>query len=127
LGGQREDDMEVPDRQEIGLLGLQPCACRRALAPWAVPVAAGVIGDPLMPAVRTGFDVTTESSGTTGLYRRHDLELAEVQVPGMSGPIGRTRSPENIGDLDEGAHRFRQAEACPPSGPSAGRADSQPP
>jgi hypothetical protein len=37
LGGQREDDMKVPDRQEIGLLGVEPGACRGALAPRAVP------------------------------------------------------------------------------------------
>jgi hypothetical protein len=31
LGWQREDDMEVADRQQIGLALGEPCACRRAL------------------------------------------------------------------------------------------------
>ncbi len=78
LGGQREHDVEVADRQEIGLLRLQPGACRGALAPRTVPVATGVIGDPLMPAVRTGFDVAAQGSGATGLDRRHDLELVQA-------------------------------------------------
>ena len=69
LGGQCEDHLEVPDRQEVGLLGVEPCACCGALAPWAVPVAAGVIGDPLMPAVGTGFDVTAQSRGAASLDR----------------------------------------------------------
>src|SRR5690606_33800420 len=123
----REDDMEVADRQEIGLLGLQPCACRRALAPWTVPVATGVVGDPLMPAVGTGFDVTAQSSSATGLDRRHHLELAEAQVYGMGGAIGRAGRAKDIGNLDSGAHWLRRVEACPPSGPSAGRGDWQPP
>lgn len=32
LGGQREDDVEVPGWQEIGLLGFDPGACSGALA-----------------------------------------------------------------------------------------------
>jgi hypothetical protein len=79
--------------------------CRRALAPRTVPVATGVVGDPLMPAVGTGFDVTAKRSGAAGLDRRHDLELAEAQVPGMVRAIRWTGNPEDIGDLDGGAHR----------------------
>ena len=127
LCGQREHDVEVADRQEIGLLGLQPCACRRALAPRTVPVATGVVGDPLMPAVGTGFDVTAKRSGAAGLDRRHDLELIKAQMPGMGRAIGWARRAKDIGDLDGVAHRVRQVEACPPSGPSAGRGDWRPP
>lgn len=105
LGGQREDHMEVADRQEIGRLGFEPGACRCALAPGTMPVAAGVVGDPLVPAVRAGFHMTTKRSGTTGLDRRHDLELVQAQMPGMRGAISRTRSTENVGDLDGVAHR----------------------
>jgi hypothetical protein len=105
LGRQREDDVEVADRQEIGLLGFEPGACSGALAPRAVPVAAGVVGDPLMAAVGTGFDVATQGSGAAGLDRRHDLELTEAQMTGMGCAIGRTGSPKDIGDLNGGAHR----------------------
>ena len=96
--------MEVPDGQEIGLLSFEPSACRGALAPRAVPVATGVIGDTLMAAVGTGFDVTTQGSGATGLDRRHDLEVAEAQVSGMGSAIGRTGRAKDIGDLDAVAH-----------------------
>src|SRR5690606_35899991 len=70
-----------------------------------VPVAARVIGDALMPAVCAGFNVTAQGSGAAALDRRHDLELAEAQMPGMGRAIGRTSSAEDIGDLDDGAHR----------------------
>ena len=43
---------------QIGLLGSHPGACCGTLAPGTVSVATGVIGDPLMPAVRTGLDMS---------------------------------------------------------------------
>ena len=39
LGRQSEDDMEIADRQKIGLAGREPVPCRRALAPGAMAVA----------------------------------------------------------------------------------------
>src|SRR5208337_4460250 len=39
LGGQREDDMEVADRQQVGLTLSEPCASRSALALRTMPVA----------------------------------------------------------------------------------------
>ncbi len=38
LGRQGEHDMEVADRQQIGLARGEPLPCRRALAFWAMPV-----------------------------------------------------------------------------------------
>jgi hypothetical protein len=60
LARQREDDMEVADRQQIGLALGQPNPRRRALASGAVAVAAIVVGDALMPAVLTGIDVAAQ-------------------------------------------------------------------
>ena len=51
LGRQREDDVEVADRQQIGLARGEPVPCRRALALGAMPVAAGVVGDAAVAAV----------------------------------------------------------------------------
>jgi hypothetical protein len=48
LRREREDDVEVADRQEVGLALPQPGACRRTLTARAVPVAAAV-GDPPVP------------------------------------------------------------------------------
>jgi len=69
LGGQREHDVEIADRQQVGVALLQPGACGSALAPGTVPVAARVIGDALVPAVRAGLNVTAQGSGATGLDR----------------------------------------------------------
>jgi len=39
LGRQRENDVEITDRQQIGLAGRQPILRRRALTLWAMAVA----------------------------------------------------------------------------------------
>jgi hypothetical protein len=51
LGGDREDHVEVADRQQVGLACGEPFACRCALALWAVPVPAAVVGDAAVAAV----------------------------------------------------------------------------
>jgi len=63
LGRQREDDVEVSDRQQIGLALGEPGAGGRTLALGTVPVAAAVVGDALVAAVRAGLDMTAEGGG----------------------------------------------------------------
>ncbi len=57
LGRQGEDNVEVADRQQVGLALGEPGACGGALALGAVPVAAAVIGDAPMAAVLAGLDM----------------------------------------------------------------------
>jgi len=45
----------------LGLPLGQPCCARRALALWAMPVAARIVSDPLVATVETLFDVSAES------------------------------------------------------------------
>ena len=106
LGRQREDDVEVSDRQQVGLALGQPGARGGALALGAVPVAAAVVGDPPVAAVLAGLDMTAEGRRAAMLDRRHDLELMQAQVPGMGGPISGAGSTEDVGDLERGAHRL---------------------
>jgi hypothetical protein len=44
--------------------------------------------------------MTAQSRRAALLDRRHDLELREAQVPGISGPISGAGSTENVGDLE---------------------------
>src|SRR3546814_15361955 len=75
LGGQREDDMEIADREKVGLAGFKPCARRSALALGAVTVTAAVIGDAPVAAVLAGLHMAAERRGPALLDLRHDLEL----------------------------------------------------
>jgi hypothetical protein len=77
-GGQRENHVKIRHRQQLGLARRKPFLGGRPLAPGAVPVAAGVIGDPCVRAVLAALDVTAEHSGATNLYCRHDAPLGEA-------------------------------------------------
>ena len=100
LGGQREHDMEVTDRQQVGLARGEPGPCGGALALGAMPVAAGVVGDPPVPAVGAGLDMPAQRGGAAVLDRRHDLELLQAQMPGMGSPISWPGGTQDIGDLE---------------------------
>ena len=55
----------------------QPSLGRPPLALGAVPVAAGVVGDAGVRAVRTLLDVAAEFRGAAELTRPHDTSLRE--------------------------------------------------
>jgi hypothetical protein len=99
LGGQREHHVEVADGQQTGLAFGKPCPRGRTPALRAVPVAAAVLGDPPVPAVGAGLEVTAHGSGAAVFDCRHHLELDKAQMPGMRGPIGGSGSAEDVGDL----------------------------
>jgi len=110
---QREHDVEVSHRQQVGFPMGEPCTCGRALAPGTVPVAAAVIGDPPLPAVLAGFDMAAKRRGAAVLNRRHDLELLQTELPCMGDPVGGPGSTEDVGDLDRGAHAQPSGEISP--------------
>lgn len=53
-----------------------------------------------MPAVLAGLDMTAKGCGAAVLDRRHHLELAEAQMPGMVRSVGGSDIAEDIGDLE---------------------------
>ncbi|KHS41576.1 hypothetical protein NJ75_04675 [Novosphingobium subterraneum] len=53
-----------------------------------------------MPAIIAGFNVTAQCGGAAVLDRRHDLELAEAEMPGMGCTIGGPGAVEDVGDLE---------------------------
>ena len=69
-GRQGEHDMEVGDRQQLGLARLQPGLGRPPLALGAVPVAAGVVGDAGVGAVRALLDMAAQRRRAAELDRR---------------------------------------------------------
>ena len=69
FGRQREDDVEVADRQQICLARSEPVPCRCALALGAMPVAARVVGDATVAAVFACLDMTAERCAAAGLDR----------------------------------------------------------
>jgi hypothetical protein len=60
---------------------------------------AGVVGDPSVAAIHTTFDMAAESSRAALLNRRHDLELAKADMPGIGSAPGRPMAMEDVCDL----------------------------
>ena len=83
LGRQREDDVEIADRQQVGLALGEPGARGRGLALRTMPIATRVVGDPKIAAVVAAIDMAAERRGAAVLDRRHDLQLGEAQTPSV--------------------------------------------
>ena len=75
---QGEDDVIVWNRQKLRLAFFEPLPRRRALALRAVAVGAGIVGDAFVRAVLAALDMSAERGGSTGLDRRHHLQLGEA-------------------------------------------------
>ena len=111
-GRQGEDDVVVGNRQQLGLAVGQPLSRRRGLTLRAMPVAAGIVGDPLVRAVLAALDVSAERGRATGLDRRHDLQLREAHVPGVGLSPRRPVGAKDVGDL-QGRPRHAAAVSRP--------------
>ena len=84
LSGQGEDDVEIADRQQIGLAGGEPIRRRRALTLWAMAIAARVVSDAAVATILAALDVPAERGRASLLDRRHDLELTQAHSPALA-------------------------------------------
>ena len=114
--GQREDDVVVLHRQQIGLPGFQPTLGRMTLALRAVAVAAGVVGHLIGTAATAAQDMATQRRAAALLDGRHDLELAQAQVAALRGAPGGSMNTKDVGNLQGGLHHdasLRRAAGSP--------------
>jgi hypothetical protein len=114
---QREHDVIIRHRQQLGFAIGEPLLGRGALALRAVPVAAGIVGDGRVGAVLAARDMAAEGCRAAVLDRRHYLQLVEADMAGMGLPPCRTTVAENIRNLQSRTrHRPRVSRAArPPS------------
>jgi hypothetical protein len=96
---QREDDVKVGDREQLGFASGEPLRRSAPLAPGAVAVATRVVGDAGMGTVLATLDVPAERSRTASFYRVHDAKLASAYMPGIDFAPGRTVAAEDIRHL----------------------------
>ena len=106
-GRQSKDQVIVLDRQKVDLAGLEPAPGRTGLALWAMPVTAGVVGDLGMLTGGTLQHMATECGAAALLDRRHDLVLAQAEMPALGLPPSEPVGPEDIRDLERIGHRCR--------------------
>lgn len=99
LGRQGEDNVEVGNRQQLGLARFQPRLRRPPLALGTVPIAAGVISDARVRTVLAALDMPAERRGATDLDRRHDAPLGKAEMRLVGGPPGSAEAVEDIRHL----------------------------
>lgn len=106
-GRHREHDVEIGDRQQVGLTVSQPPFASCALALGAMPIAAAVERHAGMRAILTSLDMTAKRCRPAKLDRGHDAAFDAAKMPVMDSAICMTMAAENIRHLQPGAHHFR--------------------
>ena len=107
---QREDDVEIRHRQELGLALGEPLLCCCGLAFRAMAITARVIGNPRIAAVLvlTTRNMAAERRCAAALDRTHDFELAEAHMAGVGLTPRRSEVAEDICDFESGTdHEYR--------------------
>ena len=76
--GTVKNDVEIADRQQVGLACGEPLTCCRPLTLGAVPIPATVVRDAVVAAVLAAFDMAAERRRSAkSRDRRHHLELGQ--------------------------------------------------
>ena len=102
---QGEDDVEVFDRQQLGLPILQPLSAHERLALRAMPVAAAVERNALVPAGVALLDVATQRRRATVLYGGHDTALPTAERVSVIVTVRKPDLTEDVRHLEPlGAH-----------------------
>ena len=114
--GQREDDVEIGNRQKFGLARGEPLRPRRALTLRTMAVAAGVIGDPRHAAVVAGLDVTAERPRPARDDRAHHAPFDTTQMAGMRRAIGVAMAAQDVSDLKANARPAPGHRSLQPGG-----------
>ncbi len=97
---QREYQVVILDRQQIGLTRFEPTLRGTALASGTMAVTARVVGNLAMIAALAMPYMTTERRAAASLDGRHDLELAETNVSPVHLTPRLAPSTEDIRDLE---------------------------
>ncbi len=98
--------MEVRDRQQVLLTRREPALPSAHHALRAVPVAARVVGDLLVPAAVATLDDPTQGGGAAALDRVEHLRLGRRD---MTAPGGDQVRADDVGHLQAVAHGVRPA------------------
>ena len=96
---QGEDDIVILDRQQFAAARFEPAARGAGLALRAVAIAARVVGNVDVVTGVAAQRMYAQHRAAALLDVRHDLELAQAQVPVLSLSPGRTVGEEDVRDL----------------------------
>ena len=86
--GQREDDVEIGNRQQFGLPIGQPSRPCEPLTLRTMPIAARVVGDARRTAIVAGFHVPAKHRRSACRDRANDAPLGPPDMSGVVAKIG---------------------------------------
>ena len=97
--GQCEDDVEIGNRQQLGLARGNPGRAGRSLTLRAMPVTTGIVGNPRHATIVTSLDVAAECGGAADGNRAHHPLLDTTEMTLMCTGVGGTMTAQDVGDL----------------------------
>jgi len=107
--GQNEHSMDVGSGQQFALARSEPASARVALASWAMPVSARVVGDPgRMSAAGAAIAMSTQRSGTAAHDGQQHLPVLPVDPPAAVFKERLLSTANNVGHL----HRRPVLQLC---------------
>jgi hypothetical protein len=111
---QREYDVEIRNRQQVGGTRFEPRARRAGLALRAMPIAAGVVGNGRVAAIVAALNVAAKRSCPARLNRSHHAKCGSVEVAGIAGAKAVAVAAEHVRHLQHRARHGRRYGAGEP-------------
>ena len=110
---QSEDGMDIASGQQFPFARLEPASARVALASWAMPVSARVVGDPgRMSAAGAAVAMPTQRGGAAAHDGQQHLPVLPVDPPAAVFHKCLSSTANNVGHLHE--RPVVQLCLCPP-------------
>ena len=97
--GQREDEVEIPHGQQLGLARRQPCLGSTGLAFGAMAITARIVGDVLVRTVFATRDMPAERRSAAAFDCTHHLQLVQVDMFSIGRTPGSAMVAEDIRNL----------------------------
>ena len=96
---QREDDVDIAGGQQFAFPRLEPAQAGVALAPWAMPVAARVVRDGSMSAVRALIAMSAQRGGAAACDGQQHLFVLPVDPLATALNKGLSCTANDVGHL----------------------------
>jgi hypothetical protein len=113
FSGQSEDGMDIASGQQFPFARLEPASARVALASWAMPVSARVVGDGgRMSAAGATVAMSAQRGGAAAHDGQQHLLVLPVDPPATAFDKCLSSTANNVGHLHE--RPALQLCLCPP-------------
>src|ERR1700694_4775046 len=104
--------MDVARGEAFLATRLEPTAAGVGLTLWAVPIAAGVVGDGAMSTAGALIDMATECGGATARHGQQDFDMRPADPSAVAPEESNSRGADEIGQLQERSEERRGGEEC---------------